>query len=85
MIIVTYSPFEIESHATICTEDSQALYNVPSSIGKLAEALVTLAHNHDTYNIKIQASGEFISHLAQLIIENESSTYACNKIHVTGV
>ena len=84
-IIVNYDPFAMESKVSIFTNGNQEQVNICSEIGELAEKLIALAYQYNTYAVKIHAPFATTSEIKRAVEQNEKSTYSNNKIDIEGI
>lgn len=84
-IIVSYDPFAMESKVSIFTKDHQEQVSVCSEIGELAEKLIALAYQYNTYAVKIHAPFATTSEIKRVVEQNERNMYSNNKINIEGI
>ncbi len=86
VIIVNHNLFTLESKVSIIKEDEyQEQVSICSEVDKLAEELVSLAHENDIYSIKVNAIPAVADEIRRAVEEDEKNVYSCNKITVDGI
>ncbi len=84
-IVVDYDPFAMESRVSVVTDGHQEQANVCSEVSELAEKLIALAYEYNTYAVKIRAPFAITSEVRRVIEQNEKGLYSNNKISVEGI
>ena len=84
-IIVNYDPFAMESAVYIAKDGQQNQMKVCSDLERLAGTLISIAYDHDIYDIKIHAPFATTGEIQRLVTNLEQNIYSENKIMVEGI
>ena len=84
-IVVSHDPFAMESRVSIFTGGNQEQVSVCSEIEELAEKLIALAYQYNTYTVKIHAPFATTNEIKRIVERNEKSLYSNNKINIEGI
>lgn len=83
-IIIDHNPFDFKSKASIYKNGIQEQIDVFSDIDNLSQAILGIAYNNDLFEVKTNASANFISELSKAISKYEFAQYSNNKIKIEG-
>lgn len=84
-IIVSHDPFAMESRVSIFIDGQQEQVSICSEVEELAEQLVQLAYQNNTYSVKIHAPLATISEIKRVVTQSEKDIYSNNKIDIEGI